>query len=183
MTGRESVQEMLHVLKRHAVIGAGSSWQAHSRLYLWSLKRRLTAYATIVFHINYSLYENFECLVIHNNHFMSPLQWKLELNKDVSGKNLLKGVLRRKIFKENCLLIHVSTCVNMKTRQTCNSFSFLPFQEDCLLCFALFYYSLLFLKFGRGVQPPYPPPHNPRPSRDSVRRAILPRNWDRYKRK
>ena len=33
-----------------------------------------------------------------------------------------------------------------------------PFQEDCLLFFTLFYYSLLFLKFERGgLQPPYPP--------------------------
>ena len=60
------------------------------------------------------------------------------------------GGLRRKILKEKCLLIHVSTRVYMKTRQTCNSFSFLPFQENCLLFFALFYYSHLFLKFERG---------------------------------
>ena len=37
-----------------------------------------------------------------------------------------------------------------KTRQTCNSFSPLPFQQDCLLIFALFYYSLLFLKLEIG---------------------------------
>ena len=37
--------------------------------------------------------------------------------------------------------------VPIKTRQICNSFSLLLFQEDCLLFFALCYYSLLFLKF------------------------------------
>ena len=56
------------------------------------------------------------------------------------------GGLRGKILKEKCLLIHVSTRVHIKTRQTCNSFSLLPFQEDCLLFFALFYYSLLFFE-------------------------------------
>ena len=66
------------------------------------------------------------------------------------SRNFSKGGLRRKILKEKCLLIQVSTCVHIKTRQTCNSFSLLPFQEDCLLFFALFYYSLLFLKFERG---------------------------------
>ena len=68
------------------------------------------------------------------------------------------GGLRRKILKEKCLLIHISTREHIKTRQTCNSFSLLPFQEDCLLFFALYYryYSLLFLKFerGGGLQPP-----------------------------
>ena len=38
--------------------------------------------------------------------------------------------LRRKILKEKCLLIHVSTREHIKTRQTCNSFSLLPFQEE-----------------------------------------------------
>ena len=47
----------------------------------------------------------------------------------------------------------------ISTRQTCNSFSLLPFQEDCLLFFALFYYSLLFFKFERGgCNPRNPPP-------------------------
>ena len=56
---------------------------------------------------------------------------------------------------ERKMLIHVSMCEHIKTRQTCNSFSLLPFQKDCLLFFALFYYSLLFLKFERwGLQPP-----------------------------
>ena len=55
------------------------------------------------------------------------------------------------------MLIHVSTHVHIKTRQTCNYFSLLPFQGDCLLFFALFYYSLLFLKFERGLQPRNPP--------------------------
>ena len=68
------------------------------------------------------------------------------------------GVLRRKIFKEKCLLIHLSSRVHIKTRQTCNSFSLLPFQEDCLLFFALFYYTLLFLKFEKGGGGCNPPP-------------------------
>ena len=67
------------------------------------------------------------------------------------------GGLRRKILKEKCLLIHLSTRVHMKTRQICNSFSLLPFQEDGLLYFALFFYSLLFLKFERGVATPVTP--------------------------
>ena len=60
-----------------------------------------------------------------------------------------KGGLMRIILKEKSLLIHVSTRVHIKTRQTCNSFPLIPFQEDCLLIFALFYYSFLFLKFER----------------------------------
>ena len=66
--------------------------------------------------------------------------------------------VERKMFK----LIHVSTRVHIKTRQTCNSFSFLRFQEDCLLFFALCYYSLLILKFergGGGCNPRSPPMH------------------------
>ena len=58
------------------------------------------------------------------------------------------GGLKRKILKEKCLLIHV----------TCNSFSLLLFQEYCLLFFALFYYSLLYLKFERGGATPVTPP-------------------------
>ena len=65
---------------------------------------------------------------------------------------------KRKILKEKCLLIHVSTRVRIQTSQTCNSFSLLPFQEDCLLFFALFYYSILFLKFERGIATPVTPP-------------------------
>ena len=61
-------------------------------------------------------------------------------------------------FERESLLIHVSTRVHIKTRQTCNSFSLLSFQEDCLLFFALFNYSLLFLKFKRGVWNPRNPP-------------------------
>ena len=70
------------------------------------------------------------------------------------------GGLRWKILNEKCMLIHVSMHVHIKTRQTYNSFSLLPFQEDCLLFFALLYYSLLFLKFerGRGCHPRNPPP-------------------------
>ena len=54
-------------------------------------------------------------------------------------QKFFKGGLRRKILKEKCLLIHVSTRVYIKTRQRCNSFSLLPFQEDYLLFFALFF--------------------------------------------
>ena len=71
------------------------------------------------------------------------------------------GGLRRKILKENCLLIHVSTSKHIKTKQTCNSFSRLPFQEDCHLFFALFYYPILFLKFERGGANPVTPPLDP----------------------
>ena len=56
--------------------------------------------------------------------------------------------------------VHVSARVHIKTRQTCNSFSLLPFQKDFLLFFALFYYSLLFLKNekgGGGCNPSNPP--------------------------
>ena len=67
------------------------------------------------------------------------------------------GGLRRKILKEKCLLIHLSTRVHINTRQTCNSFPLFLFQEDCLLIFALFYYSL-FMKFERGVATPVSPP-------------------------
>ena len=60
--------------------------------------------------------------------------------------------------------MRVSTRVHMRTRQTCNSFSLLPFQEDCLLFFALFYCSLFFLgnvKRGGGVATPVIPPLDP----------------------
>ena len=70
------------------------------------------------------------------------------------------GGVRRKIWKEKCLLIHVFTRVHIKTRQTCNSFSLLPFQEDCLQFFALFYYSLLFSK-GEGGATPVTAPLDP----------------------
>ena len=66
-----------------------------------------------------------------------------------------------KILKEKCLLIHISTGVHIKTRQTCNSFSLLPFHEDCLLFFAFFYYSLLLLKFKRRGCNPRSPPLDP----------------------
>ena len=63
--------------------------------------------------------------------------------------------LRRKILKEKCLLIHVSTRVHIhvKTRQTCNSFSLLPFQEDFLLFITLFH----FWNLKGGFYPPPPP--------------------------
>ena len=68
------------------------------------------------------------------------------------------GWLRRKILKEKCLLIHVSTRVHIKPGQICNSFS--PFSRGLSSIFALFYYSLLFfLKFERdgGCNPHNPP--------------------------
>ena len=61
------------------------------------------------------------------------------------SRNFSKGGgLRRKILKEKCLLVHVSTRVHIKTRQTSNCFFLLPFQEDCLPFFALFYHSFIF---------------------------------------
>ena len=64
-----------------------------------------------------------------------------------------RGGVEEENFERKILLIHVSTRVHTKTRQTCNSFSLLPFQEDFFLFFVLFYYSLLFLKFEGGGQP------------------------------
>ena len=61
------------------------------------------------------------------------------------------------VEEEKCLLIHVSTHVHIKTTQTYNSFSLLTFQEDCLLFFALFDYSLLLLKGRGGCNPRNPP--------------------------
>ena len=69
------------------------------------------------------------------------------------------GGLGRKILKEKCLLIHVSTRVHIKLDEHAT-----PFQEDCLLIFAFFYYSFFFLKFERGGggcnprNPPLDPP-------------------------
>ena len=58
------------------------------------------------------------------------------------------------------IYMFVDTRINactQKTSQTCNPFSLLPFQEDCLLFFALFYHSFLFLKFQRkGCNPRNP---------------------------
>ena len=51
----------------------------------------------------------------------------------------------RKMFVDT----RINACTH-KTRQTRNSFSTLPFQQDCLLIFALFHYSLLFLKLEIG---------------------------------
>ena len=83
-----------------------------------------------------------------------PRRWPLQ----VRIKKFFKGGgLRRKIFKEKCLLINVSTHIHIKTRRTCNSFSLLTFQEDCLLFFALFDYSLLLLKGRGGCNPRNPP--------------------------
>ena len=71
----------------------------------------------------------------------------------------------RNLHDENNMILtqtgfHRKKCskrVHIKTRQTCNSFSLLSFQEDCLLFFALFYYSLLYLKGGYAT-PVTPPP-------------------------
>ena len=82
-------------------------------------------------------------------YYIDLYRWHI-LNLRRGSRNFSKGVLRRKILKEKCLLIHVSTRVHIKSRQTCNSFSLLPFQEGCLLFFVLFYYSLLFFKLERG---------------------------------
>ena len=65
------------------------------------------------------------------------------------------GDFERKMFVNT-----LSTRVYIKTRQTCNSFSLLSFQEDCLLFFVLFYYSVLFLKFEKGGCKPPPPPRS-----------------------
>ena len=67
------------------------------------------------------------------------------------------GRLRRKILKEKCLLIQVSPRVHVKTRQTCNSFSLLPFQED----FLLYSYFLLILEIWKGGCNPRNPPLDP----------------------
>ena len=53
-------------------------------------------------------------------------------------KKFFKSKVGGGVEEEKCLLIHLLTRVHVKTRHTCNSFSFLPFQEDCLLFFALF---------------------------------------------
>ena len=78
----------------------------------------------------------------------------VHINNQARIQEFIKGgcELRRRILKENCLLILVSTRVHIKTRQTCNCFSLLPFQEDCFLFFALFY-SSHFKKKG-GCKPP-----------------------------
>ena len=76
------------------------------------------------------------------------------------SRNFSKGGLRGKILKEKCLLI-TRTCIKActhKTRQTCNAFSFLPIQEDCLLFFALFYYSPFFEFFLNNPLPPLDSP-------------------------
>ena len=60
------------------------------------------------------------------------------------------------------MLIHVSTRLQRKTRQTCNSFSLFPFQEVCLTYFALFYYFFYFWNVrGGGCTPRNPPLDSP----------------------
>ena len=77
------------------------------------------------------------------------------LSKGISfrrgSRNFSKGGgLRRKILKEKCLLIHVSTRVHIKPGQICNSFSLLPFQEDCLL-FLLYFITLFYFWNLKGM--------------------------------
>ena len=78
------------------------------------------------------------------------------------SRNFSKGGgVRRKILKEKCLLIHISTRVHMKTWQTCNSFSLLPFPEDCqtFFCFVLLLSTLFIFEIWKGgLQPPSPLP-------------------------
>ena len=62
-----------------------------------------------------------------------------------------------KKLKKKCLLIHMSMREHIKTRQTCNSFSLLPFQDDCLLFFCFVLLLSLFFKFERGVATPVTP--------------------------
>ena len=74
------------------------------------------------------------------------------------------GGLRRKILKEKCFLIVILTRVHITIRQTCSSLSLLPFREDCLLFFALFFTLFYFwnLKEGGGWNPRNPlPPLDP----------------------
>ena len=47
------------------------------------------------------------------------------------------GGVEEENFERKMFVDTVSTRVHIRTRITCNSF-FLPFQEDCLLFFALF---------------------------------------------
>ena len=95
-----------------------------------------------------------------NNVFVLKL-FNLFINFDVGDPEIFqRGGWGGKFWKKMFVDTRINTCTcTHKTRQTCNSFSLLPFQENCLLFFALFYYSLLFLKFERGVATPvFPPP-------------------------
>ena len=60
------------------------------------------------------------------------------------------GGVEEENLKEKCLLIHVTMRVHIKTRQTCNSFSLLPLQEDCFVLLLSFIFEI---RRG-GVQPP-----------------------------
>ena len=75
-----------------------------------------------------------------------------------------RGGLRRKILKEKwekCLLIHLSTRVHIKTRQTCNYFSLFLFKRIAsyfLLCFiTLFYFWNLKGRVATAVTTPLDP--------------------------
>ena len=87
----------------------------------------------------------------------------LTMNNRRGSRNFSKGGgVRRKILKEKCLLIHVSSRVHIKTTQTCNSFSLLHFQENCLLFFCIvllhsFIYDI-WKEEGGGVATPIPRP-------------------------
>ena len=90
---------------------------------------------------------------------MKILNWQLlqaRIQKFFKGG----GGVEKETFERKIFVIHVSTRVHIITRQKCNSFSLLPFQEYCLLFFAMFYYSFFFLKCegGGGCNPRTPHP-------------------------
>ena len=121
-----------------------------TRLSQLHFKVILTCYITVHLHLHtWSFYVNAHTTKLHVI-MLNGVQARIQKFFKRGGGH----------FKEKRLLINVSKRVYIKTRQTCNSFSLLPFQEDCLLFFfALFYYFLLFLKFekGGGVATPVPP--------------------------
>ena len=77
-------------------------------------------------------------------------------------QKFFKGEVEEENFGRKMVLIHVSTRVHIKNKQTCTSFSLFPRQEDCLLFFALFYYSLFIFEIWKeGCNPCNPPPLHP----------------------
>ena len=91
------------------------------------------------------------------NTILNAINMQARIQKFFKG-----GGVGGKFLKEKCLLIHVSTRVNIKTRQMFNSFSLLPFQEDCLLFFSLLLSFIFEILKGGGVAtlviPPLDPP-------------------------
>ena len=58
----------------------------------------------------------------------------------------------RKMFVVRLLHARINACTHKNYRQTCISFSLLPFQEDCLLfCFVLLL-SFFYICFGCGLR-------------------------------